>query len=1235
MSLRETGKAGTFHLHPEDLVDDRELAAVEDDRLGHEGIVRQLAALASAVGTPSNIALYGPWGSGKTGIANLLKAEVDYKNGLRFVRYDAFKYADVPLRRNFISAVAKGLGRNESKYHADLYSGRTKTDISVPPATVVKLLGVFAALMGGLTVILSVIVAVVAFVQQGEFWPSFRSLLTQAVLAGLLPASLLAALVALASKTFSVDRSLAKPESDEQFEQLFSDLVSHTGAKRVVVFVDELDRCSASEVVATLDTVRTFLGIERCVFIIAADQNVLEEALTRAAKQETPANEANPYYSTGSAYLDKVFQYQVSLPPLLTQSVSKYANSLVGGRGGVWGEINTEYVLSVLVPTHVTSPRRVKHLLNTFALTYRLAEERHRAGLLSEDPRDSASAIARLVCMRVEFPLFARHLEMDAKLPSLVLELVRDKTTTFPAEVSDRAQQLARAYALGGAPPATVLNSGEEDEGADAERTAPTVEAHNKQLLNYLNRTRQVRGPSRHLICLQSSGTVFGLDGELALAIEQAAEDGDIDSLQRRIVGLSEPQIEGVIELLSHQIRTGTGLTGPNTARSFLLLSEAVPNLYIEHVVDAVIEAICRLHDDSTGVLDQDTVVSAWKLANAGSEAGAAALRSIVVAATIAPDSKASTDFLIDDALVALDAAPTEMTSYLTSLLVSEEGVNALCRLFAAPDDGVVEVLEALHGSVAERCNAAVEAHDAWTEASKEATSSTRVRTTAASEASTSETRDEPYHPKALLALLAEEAGPRETPVQHETLRLLLAIDDQEARSPAESLIRRSEPTTHPELATAILRSAHRRRAHLWSAWLEGIAKDAIRPVHGALLTQLASKLWSQQPPASETDAALRAIEPLTDALPEADRPDLTSDVIEALQPLLTDTDEASARRQLLAHAERFFTAGLVDSAPVSEAVVSTLKDTLAQSLSPVDHDHAMYQYVALDGAAAVTACSSSISDDELNGILSEASNSPWLDDVRRIELPLTLATSAGRPATAMDGLPTAQAVADIVYHYEGEASSAATLWANLIKPQPDELALVLPRLLDVQVISTEFSEAARQAQLTWSPTQRRAFLDRYLIQPDSEIPSDLILRTIGLATADDGEVADLLCERFSQATNNNQRQAVVDLWARADIHETAARKRLIETVIYGLIGLHTESNRNASAVDLALSALSNLGKPLPHGVKGALGDQLKAAIDGNKTLEDKALRVLPSLGYSISRRGFLGRTNRVDYTEA
>ncbi|VTR75479.1 hypothetical protein [Cellulomonas hominis] len=47
-------------LHDDDLIDDREVASVDQDRLAHDGIVDQLVALATSVATPSNIALYGP-----------------------------------------------------------------------------------------------------------------------------------------------------------------------------------------------------------------------------------------------------------------------------------------------------------------------------------------------------------------------------------------------------------------------------------------------------------------------------------------------------------------------------------------------------------------------------------------------------------------------------------------------------------------------------------------------------------------------------------------------------------------------------------------------------------------------------------------------------------------------------------------------------------------------------------------------------------------------------------------------------------------------------------------------------------------------------------------------------------------------------------------------------------------------------------------------------------------------
>src|SRR5205814_6420369 len=49
--------------------------------------------------------------------------------------------------------------------------------------------------------------------------------------------------------------------------------------KRVVVLVDDLDRCLYETVVGTLETIRLFLAVPRMSFVIAADDKKVADAL--------------------------------------------------------------------------------------------------------------------------------------------------------------------------------------------------------------------------------------------------------------------------------------------------------------------------------------------------------------------------------------------------------------------------------------------------------------------------------------------------------------------------------------------------------------------------------------------------------------------------------------------------------------------------------------------------------------------------------------------------------------------------------------------------------------------------------------------------------------------------------------------------------------------------------------------------------------------------------------------
>ncbi len=385
------------------------------------------------------------------------------------------------------------------------------------------------------------------------------------------------------------------------------------------MFVDELDRCSPAEVASTLETIKTFLEVEKCVFIVAADHQVLEQALRKKARQQTPTDPTNPYYSAGSSYLDKIFQYQYQLPPLKPRRLTNFALELVRDRKGIWQRVeDLPEAVSVLIPTHVTSPRRVKVLLNSFALTYRLAERRAREGVLDSHLPARASEIAKLVCLRCEFPLFAEDLSIDTRLPSLVRTLADGEEIAVPVrpEVRALAQQYARGVlpvtellideehdaTPGGTPPGEVPMEPETEEteglgdSASESGREPAVGAvageYAKQLVRYLRKVAFIPGPAADLIYLESAGAMVGLDPEVADDLEQAAVDGDQALVLNLVTPLDEPGRRAAVWLLADLVQEApVGIEGQNVL-STLLGTISHTSLKLEEIAGEVANAV-------------------------------------------------------------------------------------------------------------------------------------------------------------------------------------------------------------------------------------------------------------------------------------------------------------------------------------------------------------------------------------------------------------------------------------------------------------------------------------------------------------------------------------------------------------------------------------------------------------------------------------------------------------------
>lgn len=547
-----------------DLIPDGRLKRGDVDRLENTAIATTVADVALSVAPPTNIALFGPWGSGKSSVYSMIEERIRSRDGrARVVRYDAWKYGGRDLKRNFISSVARDLEVEDAEFDGELTSGGEHAKLRLGP-WVWENRGSL-----GLGLLLAVVLAAFWIVVLAGAQTLLKDVAFRSAAGGLVSASgtvfglALAALI-VGPKVLEgavTKRVTPAPSGDDEFTTRFGKLIdkAEIGVDgRLVVFVDELDRCAPDDVVATLVDLKTFLEAPRCVFIVAVDRAVIEDALGKVP-QAKPVRGDEPYYATRGAFLDKIFQHQIALPPLRPRTLTLFARELVDEQAGLWQELRQhdsdlyELVVFALVPVHIRSPRRVKVLLNAYATNVRTAEARGIAW------PDRAAEIAVLTVLQTEFPEVAADL---LRVPRLLAFLRGDEQSDAP-EVrrivqrykADPAKPLPAAdpageeYEIGElANPAGDLlsDTGDESEVSAAKQTTYT------QLFQYLTKiaSASIPDPRPDLLYLQAAGRRDGLGDPTLGDVIDFATDTAPDTVVQAFTNQSSDVVRIAVPLL-------------------------------------------------------------------------------------------------------------------------------------------------------------------------------------------------------------------------------------------------------------------------------------------------------------------------------------------------------------------------------------------------------------------------------------------------------------------------------------------------------------------------------------------------------------------------------------------------------------------------------------------------------------------------------------------------------------
>ncbi len=151
--------------------------------------------------------------------------------------------------------------------------------------------------------------------------------------------------------------TFAEPLMAQKFQEEFENaILTVIGGKkdekaRLIIFIDDLDRCTDTTVFALLESIKLFLSSKACVFVFALDRVHVETAVARAG-----------HYNSAEAadYVDKLFQARLHLPQPDKEKLNEFVADLLER-----GELHHFFSPKDILPYLPHNPRIIKNFLNS------------------------------------------------------------------------------------------------------------------------------------------------------------------------------------------------------------------------------------------------------------------------------------------------------------------------------------------------------------------------------------------------------------------------------------------------------------------------------------------------------------------------------------------------------------------------------------------------------------------------------------------------------------------------------------------------------------------------------------------------------------------------------------------------------------------------------------------------------------------------------------------------------
>lgn len=278
---------------------------------------------------PITVGLYGDWGSGKSSILKILQGQLEKEDDTVVVYFDGWSFESFDdAKMALIQGIVDSLEQNE-KFFAKI--GDKTSNIYIDLKDAFKELRKSIGWMRLLKISAGSILPIATAAFSGG-----SSLIIPTLLSAFEANKGNLEKILTGDSADEFLRKAIKAEDEEkkyvavrEFRNDFAKLIDKSKQGKIVILIDDLDRCLPRHIIDNLEAIKLFLNVPKTAFIIAADEFIVSNAVKSEYKSllDAASDERN-HNHIGNSYMEKFIQLPYKIPGLSPKEVETYITLL-------------------------------------------------------------------------------------------------------------------------------------------------------------------------------------------------------------------------------------------------------------------------------------------------------------------------------------------------------------------------------------------------------------------------------------------------------------------------------------------------------------------------------------------------------------------------------------------------------------------------------------------------------------------------------------------------------------------------------------------------------------------------------------------------------------------------------------------------------------------------------------------------------------------------------------------